>query len=399
MLSVDEALERVRLACGAPQVAVEHVGLAAAHGRVLAEDVRMDHAVPPFRRATMDGYALPEVAKPGARYRVVGRVAAGHVPAARVAHGEAVRVMTGAPVPEGTQRVVPFEWTVEVDGVAEVVRCPSTDLHVIEAGAHMMAGALVLARGLRLDAGALGVLATAGVERVAVARRPRVAVLATGDELVPVATRPGPAQIRNSNNPTLLAQAAQAGGEPIDLGVARDDEAGLARALAPGLDHDVLLVSGGVSRGDLDFVPRVLERLGVTPAFHGWSVQPGGPLWFGARGATLVFALPGNPAASFVGFELLVAPTLAWRLGRPWDALACWRLPWAGARLGSYGRLRVRPVRLAPRAEGGVEARPAEWKGSGDPFALVGLDGLALVPEAGIEAGAEVRVVRLWRGG
>lgn len=392
MTRVDEALEHVRLACGTPRARVEHVPLAAALGRVLAADVRMDHPVPPFRRAAMDGFALGAPA--GEAWRVVGRVAAGEASTRALAAGEAMRVMTGAPVPEGTRVVLPFEQALEQ---GEGVRAPQglpRATHVVEAGEHVGAGEVVLRAGERLQAGAVGVLAAAGVARVPVAVRPRVAVLATGDELVEVAATPGAAQIRNSNNPALQAAVLLHGGEAWGLGVAGDREPDLAQALGRGLEADLLLVSGGVSKGDLDLVPRVLARLGVSTRFHGWRVQPGGPLWFGQRGDTLVFGLPGNPAASFVGMELLVAPALATRLGRPFAARRAWPVAWAGPDVGPYARVRLRPVTLEPGAAG-LEARPVAWKGSGDPFALAHAEALAVLPEPGIARGALVEAVPL----
>ena len=386
MASVEEALEQVRVAAGAPRLAVEHVALADALGRVLAADVRMDHDVPPFRRAAMDGFAVADAAPPGARYAVVGSVMAGEAGTRAVGPGEALRVMTGATVPPGTARVVPFEWTAEEGASVEVRRRPVEDPHVVEAGAHVRAGTVVLHAGLRLGPGALGVLATAGVVRVPVARRPRVAVLGTGSELVDVGARPGPAQIRGSNNAVLVAQARRAGGEVEDLGLVGDDAEPLRAALERGLAHDVLLVSGGVSRGDRDLVPGALGALGVRPVFHGWSVQPGGPLWFGVRGATLVFALPGNPAASFVGFEVLGVPALAMRLGRPFESRRALHAVWEGADPGSHPRRRFRPVHLSTDASGSLSARPIPWKGSGDPFALADAEGLAMLPEAGFVA-------------
>lgn len=400
MLSVEEALERVRQAAGRPRVSAERVPLARALGRTLAADVVMDHAVPPFRRAAMDGFAVADAGAVGARYRVVGCVVAGESSTRPVRAGEAQRVMTGAPVPEGTHSVLPFEWTedpgAEATGAAlRLLRRPGHETNVVEVGAHMAAGARVLAAGSRVTPAVVGVLATAGQAQVSVARAPRVGVLATGTELVGVEALPGPAQIRNSNNPTLLAQSLAQGFEPLDLGVVDDEPGRLSAALAKGLEHDALLVSGGVSRGDLDLVPRTLVLLGVEPLFHGWAVQPGGPLWFGRRGGTLVFALPGNPAASFVGFEILAVPALATRLGRPFAPRRALLAGWHGPAFGPHPRRRFRPVKLASDADGGLWAEPVAWKGSGDPFALAAGEALAELPEGGSAAEGSVRVIVL----
>ena len=396
MLSVEEALERVRQAAGAPRLSAERVPLARALGRTLAQDVLMDHPVPPFRRASMDGFAVADAGSVGASYRVVGRVLAGEASTRGVGVGEAQRVMTGAPVPEGTHSVLPFEWTEEGAGAAlRLLRRPGSETNVVEVGAHMPAGARVLAAGCRVTPAAIGVLATAGQALVSVARAPRVGVLATGTELVGVGSAPGPAQIRNSNNPTLLAQASAQGFEAVDLGVVDDESGRLKGSLAQGLEFDALLVSGGVSRGDLDLVPGALVALGVEPLFHGWAVQPGGPLWFGRRGETLVFALPGNPAASFVGFEVLAVPALATRLGRPFAPRRALRAGWHGPAFGPHPRRRFRPVWLASDADGGLWAEAAAWKGSGDPFVLAAGEALAELPEGGLSAEGSLRVLLL----
>lgn len=384
VLSVEHALDLVERAAEAAAARAERVPLAAALGRVLAEDVRMDHDVPPFRRAAMDGYAVAGTAPLGARYHVVGRVAAGEVHAGTLLDGEAVRVMTGAPVPAGATRVVPFEATQAHGAWVEVARGAGAETHVVEPGEHVRAGARVLGAGLRLSAGAIGALATAGQAEVRVTCAPSVAVLGTGTELVDVRAVPGPAQIRNSNNPTLVAQATGAGARAADLGVVPDAAEALTAALERGLAHDVLLVSGGVSRGDLDLVPGALAALGVACVFHGWAVQPGGPLWFGTRGATRVFALPGNPAASFVGFEVLVRPLLARLQGLAFRPRHPWHARWHAADPGPHAKRRFRPVHLDVAHDGVLRATPIAWKGSGDPFVVADAQALAELPEAGL---------------
>lgn len=392
MLTVEQALERAAALVAGRRAASEPVPLAEAAGRVLAADVAMDHDVPPFRRAAMDGYALAGDVGPGARRRVTRRVAAGEPPGPALAPGEAVRVMTGAPVPDGSTCVVPFEHacerTAEGGPEVEVLRARPGAVHIVERGEHLRAGTVVLARGARLGPAALGALAAAGCARVEVLARPRAAVLATGSELVAVERVPGPAQIRNSNNVTLVAQAARAGARALDLGVVADEPAPLRAALAQGLTHDLLLVSGGVSMGDLDLVPGELAALGVRCAFHGWGVQPGGPLWLGASATCVVLALPGNPAASFVGFEVLGVPLVRALLGLPFGPRRALLARWGAPDPGPFGRRRYRPVRLATAPDGVLTALPVTWKGSGDPFALAACEGLAELPEAGLAAGA-----------
>jgi molybdopterin molybdotransferase len=225
--------------------------------------------------------------------------------------------MTGAPIPEGADAVVPIEQSELVD--ATMVRLhrldPACGQNVLPRGASMRAGDVVLQRGTLLRPIEVALLAETGHASVTVQPRPRVAVLPTGNEIVSVDEQPGPGQIRNSNGPMLLSAAARAGGEPVDLGIARDDRDALKRAIEAGLAADVLVLSGGVSAGAFDLVPAVLAELGVEQVFHKIALRPGKPLWFGVKRTTghnvLVFGLPGNPVSSLVCFELFVRPAIA----------------------------------------------------------------------------------------
>ncbi len=382
MLTVEEAVERVAQAAAAVRPAVETVATADAIGRVLAEDVAMDHDVPPFHRAMMDGYAVRATdVRAGADLDVAQEVLAGDWPSTRVVEGAAARIMTGAPVPDGAERVVPFEWTSEDGKRVRIERVPSDAAHIAARGSHVREGDAVLRRGSVLSAAALGVLASAGVAAVPVARKPRVAVLGTGTELVSIDETPGPGRIRNSNNAVLCGQLCRAGAGPVDLGFARDDEDALREAIRGGLAFDGLLLTGGVSKGDKDLVPGMFAAEGVEQHFHRWAVQPGGPLWFGARGATLVFGLPGNPAASFVGFEVLVAAALEAYAGRPVAPRPTFKARYDGPWGKPGPRRRYRPVRLRSDDDGGLRADALPWKGSGDPFGLAAAEALVAIPE------------------
>lgn len=398
MTSVEQALERICTAAGTPRLRAAEVPLSEALGRVLAADVRMDHDVPPFRRAAMDGFALrsDEVAL-GARFRVRGAVMAGDVPRTPVVPGEAARIMTGAPVPEGADAVVPFEWTREEGAYVIVERLPRAAGNVVARGAHARASDVVARAGSVLTPGDLGVLASAGCADVPVAARPRVALIGTGSELVPVEAVPRPGAIRNSNSASLLGQVLRVGAQPVDLGIARDDSSSLRALIRTGLEADILLLSGGVSQGDLDLVPAALEAEGVRCVFHRWRVQPGGPLWFGVREDTLVFGLPGNPAAVFVGFELLVVPALRTRVGLPFAPRPTLTAHFEGPWGKPSPRRRYRPVRLRTSADGRLLAVATPWQGSGDPFGLGGCDALAVLPEASRDGEAEpgVRTVQV----
>ena len=384
MLTVEEALAKVAEAVGSRRCRTEQVDLDDALGRVLAADVRMDHDMPPFPQAAMDGFAVAGAPAVGATLEVVATVPAGTWPEVSPTPGQAVRIMTGAPVPPGATRVIPFEWTRAVGDRVTLERLPSDASHIVAQGAHVRAGDVVLPEGRRLHAGALGALATAGQLRVQVAIRPRVAVLGTGTELAHVASTPEPGQVRNSNTALLRAQARRTGADAVDLGLAVDDEEELRWAIRKGLGTEVLVLSGGVSRGDLDLVPAALEAEGVRQVFHRWRVQPGGPLWFGRheRSGTLVFGLPGNPAASFVGFEILVVPAILGLLGLPVAARRTFRARYVGPVGPGGDRRRYRPVRLESADDGGLVAKALPWTGSGDPFLSARAEALAVLPDA-----------------
>jgi molybdopterin molybdotransferase len=394
MLTVEQALEVVAAALGAPAVRRETVPLARALGRVLAEDVAMDHDVPPFTRATMDGYAVrsADARAAPASLRVVGVVTAGSSLGRAVGPGEAARITTGAPLPAGADAVVAVERTrlpSGGDGPVEVLEPARASQNVAFAGEQARTAEVVARAGTRVSPGTVGVLGVAGRAEVVVAAPPRVAILCTGDELVPVGTRPGPSQIRDSNGYALAAQVASAGGAPAYAGAVRDDVDALSRAVRDALaSSDFVCLSGGVSMGERDFVPAVLEGAGVERLFHRWAVKPGGPLWAGRRGGTLVFGLPGNPAATFVGFEVLVVPALRARLGLPFAARRTVPATWAGAAPRPIDRRQYVPVALE-RDASGLRARPVRWKGSGDPFGLAAADALAVVHEGAPVAGPD----------
>lgn len=387
MLTVEEALAKVAEAVGGPRCRTERVDLDDALGRTLAADVRMDHDVPPFAQAAMDGFAVSESPAEGAMLEVVGTVPAGTWPTSAPGPGTAVRIMTGAPVPPGTARVIPFEWTQAVGDQVVVDRLPTDAAHVVPQGAHVRTGDVVLAEGRRLEAGAFGALATAGQMQVEVVVPPRVAVMGTGTELVHVASPLKPGQVRNSNAAMLRAQARRAGADAQDLGIAVDDVDELRWAIRKGLSAEVLVLSGGVSRGDLDLVPAALEAEGVRKVFHRWKVQPGGPLWFGKHeeSQTLVFGLPGNPAASFVGFELLVVPALRGLMGHAVEGRRSLKARYRGPAGRGGDRRRYRPARLETSEDGVLIAKALPWTGSGDPFASARAEALVALPDGDID--------------
>jgi molybdopterin molybdotransferase len=257
----------------------------------------------------MDGYAVRSADLPDGRatLTVVEEITAGRTPTRALQPGEAARIMTGAPIPANADAVVMIERTKMLDRRVVIEdKPPRPEQNVFRRGREMREGEIAIATGSVLRPQEFGVLATLGRSSVRAIPAPRVAILATGDELVEPELRPGPGQIRNSNGPMLLAQVARAGGVPRYLGIARDTLDSLKVLIHEGLQADVLLLSGGVSAGKLDLVPGVLQEAGVVAHFHKVEMKPGKPVFFGMRGSTLVFGLPGNPVSSFVCFELFV---------------------------------------------------------------------------------------------
>jgi molybdopterin molybdotransferase len=337
LISVGRALELIgEHATALPASAhplLEAVGL------VLAEPVAADCDAPPFDKALVDGYAVrsSDLAREVSRLRIVGVLHAGRTASRAIGPGEALRIMTGAPIPPGADTVVMHERT-HVEGdyviVEEVASRPGQN--ILPRGREARAGAVVLASGSILTAARLGVAASFGRTTILAVPRPRVAVVATGDELVEPGQAPGPGQIRNSSSTTLAGLVLQAGSRPRVLPIAPDEPAALAAVFAKGLESDVLVISGGVSVGSHDLVPEVLESLGVTRVFHKVRIKPGKPIWFGVkskgegRPGTLVFGLPGNPVGSLVGFLVFVRAALAGLAGRWGEAQGRARLPLAG---------------------------------------------------------------------
>ena len=318
-LTVDEALDRI-LARIAPLESTE-VGLLDALGAVLTEDQAADRDVPPFRNSAMDGYAVrgADVKQGGVRLRVVGAVAAGSLADRAVGAGEAMRIMTGAPMPDGADTVVRVE---DTDNGAEVVAintATAQGVAVRQAGEDLRRGEVVLKRGTLLRHAEIGVLAAIGRAKVNVVRRPNVAVLSTGDELVDIDEEPGPGRIRDANRYSLAAAVRATGCPAFELGIARDSADDLRHALGNAAFGDLVITSGGVSVGDHDHVKPVVNAMGQMD-FWSIAIRPGRPLAFGElrtkRGAVPIFGLPGNPVSALLTFEVFVRPALLKMAGR-----------------------------------------------------------------------------------
>ena len=320
MLEYPEA--RARVLTAARFLGAESVPLLESLGRPLAEDVKAREDVPPFAKATMDGYAVraadtraPEGAS-SVELEVVEDLPAGRVGRKAVGPGQAVRIMTGAPLSKGADAVVMVEQTEKSGSAVRILRAVRPGDNIGLAGEDLKKGETGLERGTDIGPAELGMLAALNRATVRVARRPRLAVIATGDEIVEPGERKAPGQIRNSNGYSLLALALGAGAEAEYLGIARDRRSSLVRKIRGAGDVDILVLSGGVSVGDHDLVKGQLESVGVRPVFWKVRIKPGKPVFFGIRGRQLVFGLPGNPTSAMVTFMLFVRPAIDRLLGR-----------------------------------------------------------------------------------
>jgi len=396
LIELEEAWARIVSA--APVWPVQRVPLQAALGCVLAEDVCADRDWPPFHRCMVDGYALRSsdtLASP-TLLKVIEDIPAGATGSRAVQAGEAARIMTGAPVPDGADAVVMVERTESPDrSSVRVLMTLRAGQNISKQGEDARAGAVVVPAGTVLNPGTLGILAFAGCHSIPVRRNPRVAILATGNELVEPYLPVSGAQIRNSNSYQLLAQCAEQHWPATYLGIARDTLDETRARISEGLGYDLLITTGGVSVGEHDYVGPVLREMSVPLAFNKVAIKPGKPTTFGVKNQTLVFGLPGNPVAAFVCFHIFVRTAVRKALGAT-DVLPRFQNFRAATALKSPGdRATFRPARLVSDAKGtSVEA--IEWHGSGHLAALINANALLLQDaNATIEAGQPVRTFLL----
>jgi molybdopterin molybdotransferase len=394
LLTIAEAqrliLERVR------SLPAERVPLDAAAGRVLAEAGLAAVDLPPFASSAMDGFALRAADTPGT-LPVVARIAAGRPAERELRAGEAMAIATGGAVPEGADAVIPIEYVVENDNDIELAEPVAPAANVRPRGGDVRAGESVAGAGSRLGPAQLGALAAAGIAEVACGAQPRAAVLATGTELRRPGEPLGPGEVYEANGLILASQLASAGAQVERLAAVADDEDAHRQALARGLEHDVLVTSGGVSVGPHDLVRQVERELGVEEVFWRVAVKPGKPVSFGVRGSTLVFGLPGNPVSSLVGFELFVRPAVLALQGHR-DPLPRFE----PGRLGAAAKLnphRDQLVRARTRP-GDDDAHVLDPLGGQESHMIVRAaeaDVLVLLPrgEGELPAGAPVRYLRL----
>ena len=394
--SIDEALGLVLE--GIVPVAGETVRIEHAHGRVAAEPALSAVDLPPFDRSAMDGYAVRSAdCEPGAALRLAGGVAAGDVAERALEPGTAVRISTGAAIPPGADAVLQSELARERDGTVVAAGSVPAGRHVRRRGEDVRAGDALVAAGEPLTLPRVAALAAAGVGDVAVHRRPQVAVLVTGSELLPLGAPSEPGRIHESNGLMIRLLAERAGAVVADARMVPDDRDATRAAVRAALGAHVLVVSGGVSVGPHDHVRPAFAACGVREVFWRVRIRPGKPVWFGRRGATLVFGLPGNPLSTIVCFEMFIAPALR-RLAGERDArprLERGRLAVPAA--ASDGRTSFLTARITAAADGVLEATPTLRQGSHMTGALGESDGFVAIPDSPgrLAAGAPVDVLRL----
>ncbi len=341
--------------------ATEIVPIDACEGRVLAEDIPADRDYPAFNRSARDGFAVRSADIPG-RVRVIGEVRAGERFPGLVEAGETVEIMTGAPVPEGADTVLMIEYAVRhADGTVETDRAESAGTNIAPAACEASEGSVVLPKGTRIGYTSVAWIATTGHPRVSVYCRPKVAIIATGDEIVGIAETPAAHQIRNSNAYSVAAQVRRAGGDPWILSVAKDSKEATQELIRQGLEADMLLLSGGVSAGKYDFVESALAECGAHFYFDRVLIQPGQPVVFGTAQGKFFFGLPGNPASTTVTFEVFARAALDLISGMNEAPL-----PLTLARLAEPFRHKPGLTRILPAYVACSEVTPVPWHGSGD---------------------------------
>jgi molybdopterin molybdotransferase len=383
MLSFESARAKVIEVVGVRQSnrpTTETIDLASepsrALGRILAAEIIADRNYPPFDRSIRDGFALrsADAGELGARLRLIGESRAGVAFNGIVNAGECVRILTGAPVPRGANAVMMHEYTRSEGDFIVFEQAARTGQHFVLAGAAARVGEVLVPRGAKLDYAELALAAEVGHARVEVSRRPRVAILSTGDELVALGEKPGPFQIRNSNNISLAAQVTLAGGEPVLEGSALDDVAELRARIERGLAADMLILSGGVSVGKYDLVEQVLQDLGAEIFFESVAIRPGKPAVFGWCRGKPVFGLPGNPVSTMVTFELLVAPAIELLSGHPPEPLPLFKAMLAHSVNEKGSVAHFLPARVSWPGGNSGDSPKVElvlWEGSGDIGAVV----------------------------
>lgn len=396
MLSYEEARQKVieQVGKGRGSRATAVVSVWDALGLVLAQEMKADREYPPFDRSTRDGYAVrAKEAVPRANLKCVGEIKAGDTVRNSLTPGNCLQIMTGAAVPAGADAVVMIEHTSREGDAVRFERTAQEGQNIVSKGSEAAAAQTILAPGQRLGYAELALAAQVGAVQLECAKRPRVAILSTGDEVVLVDETPGPFQIRNSNSVSLAAQARMTGGEAVVLGNAADRIEELGEKIERGLKEDLLVLSGGVSMGKYDLVENVLKAMGAEFFFDAVAIRPGRPAVFGRCQGKPVFGLPGNPVSTMVTFELFVAPAIDLLSGAEPRALPLVEARLAEAMKEKPGLAHFLPARVEWR--GALpQVKALKWQGSGDITALARANCFLVVPAGRekIEAGEHVSI-------
>ncbi len=381
MIQVDDAIQTALNAVS--PLGCERLPLQQANGYILAEDIASDIEMPPFDKSAMDGYALraEDVANAPVELDVVGTVAAGVFPDFAAGPGQAVKIMTGAPLPQGSDSVQMIEKTEATAGQkVRILESVAPGKHVAVKGEVIRQAEIVLKKGTYLSPAVAGVLATVGVEAVPVYKRPKVGILVTGDELVEIHEIPKAGQIRNSNGHALFSQVLASGAIPVTLGIAPDNIADLYDKLEEGLSNDVLLISGGVSMGEFDFVEKVLDKLAVKIHFDKVNIKPGKPTVFGTTDTCNVFGLPGNPVSASTIYEIIVRPVLRKMLGHVNLHNLCESATLLADFRNTTRRVNYHPA-ITTLQEGKFQVIPVKSKGSADVSAFAASNSYLIASE------------------
>ena len=404
MISVQKALSIIQKSVR--EIGSEAIALDAAAGRVLAEDVLADMDLPPFDRSQMDGFAVRsrDIARAPVTLRIVGESIAGKRWRGRLERGQAVRIMTGAPFPEGADTVVKVELTDHRNAGhwsdkahVEIFEPVARGTSIVRRGSEVRSGIRLLSSGDILNANNIAVPAAFGYRRIRVGKRPRVAIMSTGSEIVDIARKPGPDQIRNSNSIMLRSLAEAAGARAEIMSIARDDIGALREAIARALKVcDLLIVTGGVSVGKYDLTKPALIDLGAEIAFEKVRLKPGKPTVFARLGKTFIFGLPGNPVSAAVTFYLFVRTALLQMQGSATSTLRQGSAVLKRDARGAKERATYLPARLTTSGAGSLETVPLSWQGSSDLIGFAGAQALICLPAGSApRAGEVVRIAYL----
>lgn len=372
MLTFEQARQEVisQISKSKRPIATTNLGIWDALGYVLAQDLIADRNYPPFDRATRDGYAVrASEATAGAKLACIGEIKAGDALTKPLKPGACVQIMTGAPVPPEADAVVMIEYTSRDKELVGFQQPATKGQNIVLAGSEATKEQPLVHAGTRLGYAELGVAAQIGATQLRCAKKPRVAILSTGDEVVPIDATPGHFQIRNSNSVSLAAQVRGAGGDPVVLGNAADRIESLGNKIQQGLQEDLLVLSGGVSMGKYDLVEDVLKSLGSTFYFDAVAIRPGKPAVFAMCNEKPVFGLPGNPISTMVTFELFVVPAIDLLSGAPARPLPFLEASLAEAMKEKPGMTHFLPARVQFDS-GEAHVKPLPWKGSGDTVAM-----------------------------